>query len=102
MAWKRRNHKRLSTPSPIEKAPVTKVADGQKRILDDRRDSDSGSTAKMAELVAKEIYNINRGQADYMPKDGAALKLMLDNWMESHDANVCGHNRPHRKIVYHP
>lgn len=46
----------------------------------------SSSTAKMAELVAKEIYNIResknallRGEADNMPKDGAQLKLMLDN-----------------------
>lgn len=46
----------------------------------------AASTAKMAELVAKEIYSIResknsltRGQADYMPSDGAALKLMLDN-----------------------
>lgn len=44
------------------------------------------SSAKMAELVAKEIYNIResknaltRGEADYMPQDGAQLKLMLDN-----------------------
>ena len=41
---------------------------------------------KMAELVAKEIYNIResknallRGQADNMPSDGAQLKIMLDN-----------------------
>ena len=41
---------------------------------------------KMAELVAKEIYSIResknallRGEADNMPKDGAQLKLMLDN-----------------------
>lgn len=46
----------------------------------------TNSTAKMAELVAKEIYNIresknalNRGEADYMPQDGVQLKLMLDN-----------------------
>lgn len=46
----------------------------------------SNSTAKMAELVAKEIYNIResknallRGEADNMPKDGVQLKLMLDN-----------------------
>ncbi|MCI1647694.1 MAG: DUF4831 family protein [Bacteroides sp.] len=46
----------------------------------------SNSTAKMAELVAKEIYTIRdsknallRGEADNMPKDGAQLKLMLDN-----------------------
>lgn len=46
----------------------------------------AGSTGKLAELVAKEIYSIresksslNRGQADYMPQDGTALKIMLDN-----------------------
>lgn len=46
----------------------------------------AGSNIKMAELVAKEIYNIResknsltRGQADYMPKDGDALQIMLDN-----------------------
>ena len=43
--------------------------------------------------MAKEIYNIResknsltRGQADYMPKDGAALKLMLDNLDEQEQA----------------
>lgn len=42
----------------------------------------AGSSAKMAELTAKEIYNIResknlilRGQADTMPKDGASY-----NW----------------------
>lgn len=46
----------------------------------------AGSTNKMAELIAREIYNIresknslNRGQADYMPQDGSALRIMLDN-----------------------
>lgn len=46
----------------------------------------ANSSAKMAELIAKEIYNIResknalvRGQADNMPKDGEQLKLMLDN-----------------------
>lgn len=46
----------------------------------------ASSTAKMAELVAQEIYNIReskniliRGEADNMPKDGEQLKLMLDN-----------------------
>lgn len=45
----------------------------------------AGSTAKMAELTAQEIYDIRdsqnmltRGQADYMPKDGEQLKLMLN------------------------
>lgn len=46
----------------------------------------AGSSAKMAELVAKEIYNIResrnaitRGQADYVPKDGESLKFMLES-----------------------
>lgn len=44
----------------------------------------AGSTAKMAELTAEEIFEIRdsrnqltRGQADVMPKDGEQLKLML-------------------------
>ncbi len=44
----------------------------------------AGSTAKMAELTAAEIYDIRenrslltKGQADFMPKDGEQLKLML-------------------------
>ena len=46
----------------------------------------AGSTNKMAELIAKEIYNIResknsltRGQADYMPQDGTSLQIMLTN-----------------------
>jgi len=46
----------------------------------------SNSTAKMAELVAKDIYNIResrnallRGEAENLPKDGEQLKIMLDN-----------------------
>lgn len=46
----------------------------------------SSSNAKMAELVAKEIYSIResknaliRGEADNMPTDGNQLKIMLDN-----------------------
>jgi hypothetical protein len=46
----------------------------------------AGSSYKMADLVAKEIYairdsksSLTRGQADYMPSDGAALQLMLTN-----------------------
>ena len=43
-----------------------------------------GSTAKMAELTAHEIYDLRenrnlliKGQADFMPQDGAQMKLML-------------------------
>lgn len=45
-----------------------------------------GSKLKMAQLTAQEIYDIRdsrneltRGQADYMPKDGEQLRLMLAN-----------------------
>ena len=77
--------KAINTTSPIEKAPVTKVADTVKKRIDPRSFMTeeiliAGSTAKMAELVAKEIYNIResknsltRGQADYMPKDGSVI-----------------------------
>ena len=44
----------------------------------------AGSTSKMAELTAAEIYDIRenrsaltKGQADFMPKDGEQLRLML-------------------------
>ncbi|MCD8282438.1 MAG: DUF4831 family protein [Prevotella sp.] len=46
----------------------------------------AGSTAKMAELTAREIYDIrssrndlNRGEAEYMPNDGQQLRIMLAN-----------------------
>ncbi|MBR1543154.1 MAG: DUF4831 family protein [Bacteroidaceae bacterium] len=46
----------------------------------------ANSTAKMAELVAREIYSIResknallRGEAENLPKDGAQLQIMLDN-----------------------
>ncbi|MDR0745599.1 MAG: DUF4831 family protein [Mediterranea sp.] len=53
----------------------------------------ANSTAKMAELTAREIYNIResrnalvRGQADNMPKDGEQLKLMLNVLEEQENA----------------
>lgn len=46
----------------------------------------AGSKSKMAELTANEIYNIRenrslltKGQADFMPKDGEQLNLMLNS-----------------------
>jgi hypothetical protein len=51
------------------------------------------STAKMAELTASEIYDIRdsrnsltRGEADNLPKDGAQLKLMLDQLDRQNEA----------------
>jgi hypothetical protein len=53
----------------------------------------TGSKAKMAELVAKEIYNIReskslmlRGQNDNMPTDGEALRIILDAINEQEQA----------------
>ncbi len=53
----------------------------------------ANSTAKMAELISKEIYNIResrnalmRGQADYMSADGEQMKLMLTNLEEQERA----------------
>lgn len=53
----------------------------------------AGSQAKMAELTANEIYDIRenrslltKGQADFMPKDGEQLKLMLANLDEQEEA----------------
>lgn len=44
----------------------------------------AGSTSKIAELTAREIYDLRenrnlliKGQADFMPKDGEQLRLML-------------------------
>lgn len=54
----------------------------------------TSSKLKMAELCAKEIYDIReskneltRGQADYMPKDGEQLRIMLQN-LETQEAAI--------------
>lgn len=90
--------KAINTISPADKEKTKKQQPTEKRRIDPRSFMteeilSAASTAKMAELVAKEIYNIResknsltRGQADYMPKDGAALKLMLDNLEEQEQA----------------
>ncbi len=53
----------------------------------------AGSIAKMAELTAQEIYDIreskgqlNKGQADFMPKDGEQLRIMLKNLDKQEEA----------------
>ena len=90
--------KAINTTAPAEKTVAAKITETARKRIDPRSFMTeeilmAGSTAKMAELVAKEIYNIResknsltRGQADYMPKDGAALKLMLDNLEEQEQA----------------
>ena len=68
--------KAINTTSPIEKTPATPITNTAKKRIDPRSFMteeilSTASTAKMAELVAKEIYNIResknsltRGQAD--------------------------------------
>lgn len=81
----------INTTLPKERTPKVEVAPEKPKRIDPRSFMTeemllAGSNNKVAELIAREIYNIResknnltRGQADYMPQDGAALKLMLDN-----------------------
>ena len=81
----------INTEMPAEKKARPEKAAEKPQRVDPRNYMTeeilmAGSTNKMAELVAQEIYNIResknsltRGQADYMPQDGAALKIMLTN-----------------------
>lgn len=52
----------------------------------------AGSTLKMAELTANEIYDIrenrsllSKGQADFMPKDGEQLRIMMENLQQQEE-----------------
>lgn len=79
-----------STDKKVE-TPAPKKLDPHKFLTEDILSATS--TAKMADLVAKEIYSIResknsliKGQSEYMPKDGAAMKLMLDNLEEQEQA----------------
>lgn len=72
--------------TPIKKKPNPKDFLTEEILM-------ANSTAKMAELTAREIYNIResrnalvRGQADNMPKDGEQLKLMLNSLDEQESA----------------
>lgn len=76
------------TPTKVEKpqpfVPAPKRAPVNPRKFLNADILAAGSTAKMAELTAQEIYDIReskslliKGQADFMPKDGEQLKLML-------------------------
>ena len=83
--------KAINTTNPIQQINDIPLQNIQSERIDPRNFMTeemlmAGSTGKMAELIAKEIYNIResknsltRGQADYMPQDGAALKIMLEN-----------------------
>ncbi|MBR1932868.1 MAG: DUF4831 family protein [Prevotella sp.] len=73
----------IDQPKPFEPAPKPAVVDGHQFMNEEILSA--GSTAKMAELTAREIYDLRenrslliKGQADFMPKDGAQMQLMLN------------------------
>lgn len=75
-----------SPSGPAKFTPARKAPKGDARKYLSEEILSAGSTAKMAELTAQDIYDIrdsknqlNRGEADFMPKDGAQLRIMLDN-----------------------
>ena len=88
----------INIPLNSHTIPATKITAAAQEIIDPRKFLTeeilmASSRAKMAELVAKEIYNIResknallRGEADNMPQDGAQLKIMLDNLNAQEDA----------------
>lgn len=89
----------INVPVSKKSVPRTPLVPATKKSKPNPRDFMTeeilmaSSTAKMAELIAKEIYNIResknailRGQADNMPKDGESLKLMLAHLDEQEQA----------------
>ena len=83
----------VNTPAPDEPAPAEPSkpsSESPKKVNPQDYMTEeilmAGSTAKMAELTAKEIYSIResrnaitRGQADFVPTDGESLKYMLES-----------------------
>jgi len=74
--------RRQELPEPFTPAP--KAAPVDPRQLMNEEILAAGSIAKMAQLTAQEIYDLRdnrsqliKGQADFMPKDGEQMKLML-------------------------
>ena len=69
-------------PAPFEAAPKAPAVNPRQYMSEEILAA--GSTSKMAELTAREIYDLRenrnlliKGQADFMPQDGTQMKLML-------------------------
>lgn len=80
------NAKGRKTEMPAEFTPAPKAAPVNPHDFMNEDILKAASTAKMAELTARDIYDIRtsrseltRGEADYMPKDGEQLRIMLAN-----------------------
>lgn len=80
------NATKLTDEAELPLPSVTKVKEKKLNPNDFKTQEilSAGSVTKMAELTANEIYDIRenrslltKGQADFMPKDGEQLKLML-------------------------
>lgn len=78
------NTEALTEPvfQPFAAAPKQPLANPRQFMNEEMLSA--GSTMKMAELTAREIYDLRenrnlliKGQADFMPKDGEQLRLML-------------------------
>ena len=75
--------KRVTEPAPF--VPARKLRALNPRDFMNEDMLTAGSTAKMAQLIAQEIYDIRdsrnqlqRGQAEFMPADGQQLRIMMD------------------------
>lgn len=74
---------KVQQPVPFHAAPKEKAVNPRSFMSEEILAA--GSTAKMAELTANEIYDLRenrnlliKGQADFMPNDAAQMKMMLD------------------------
>lgn len=79
------NAQPITIKAPTAFTPAPRQQQQQPRSLLNEEILSAGSTAKMAELTAQEIYDIResknqllKGQADFMPKDGQQLRIMID------------------------
>ncbi len=84
--------KQQAAPKKVDERKIAPIAKSPKSYLSEEILS-AGSTSKMAELTAQEIYELResrsllaKGQADFMPKDGEQLKLMLQELNEQNQA----------------
>lgn len=88
----------INTEKEVEELPALPTRQAPEKLLNPRdymtqEILTAGSSAKMAELTAQEIYDIResrsaliRGEADNTPKDGTQLKLMLDQLSQQEEA----------------
>ena len=81
-----------AAPQKTDERKIASISKSPKSYLSEEILS-AGSTSKMAELIAQEIYEIRenrgmlaKGQADFMPKDGEQLRLMLQELNEQNEA----------------